>query len=88
MTLSRQKIAVIAMVLVVAGVMAAAVAAAIVKNRRWHAWADIHCKVIGEFSGSAVPIVSVTSDGKLSTGTMFEPDKIAYRCDDGKTYWR
>lgn len=74
-----------AVLLVLAGLC---VVGAIKSEKAWHAYADTHCKVIGEVSASTGVGTVIGSDGKVGMGTVYVPGKTGYRCDDGKDYWR
>ncbi len=51
-------------------------------------WAEFkeahHCKVVGKIKGDIS--YGIGSDGKSTT--IINPDKTAWQCDDGVTYWR
>ena len=64
---------------------------------RWAVWSSLHnCKVVGREKGVTTTGVG-TMIGTSSNGgttiipvvtTSRTPDKTAYLCDDGITYWR
>lgn len=56
----------------------------------WHAWAAQHCKMVGHMDGDTDITVApvVIGKGGVAVGVTDTPDKTAYKCDDGVTYWR
>ncbi|ECN7511630.1 hypothetical protein ZH59_19505 [Salmonella enterica subsp. enterica serovar Infantis] len=55
-------------------------------------WFSQHCQIIEKREGSTSleSGLGVSANGKLATGvfTNSTPDQMAYKCDDGVTYWR
>lgn len=71
--------------LAAAAALALVVYAAIAESRQWEEFSAAHdCKVTGRMSGDVVS--GVSSNG--SAVTAVTPDKTAYTCNDGVTYWR
>lgn len=63
--------------------------AAYKEQQEWKKFSAEHnCKIISKVKGSTQIATVMTSDGKLATIPQNEPDKTAYLCDDGVTYWR
>lgn len=81
------------MLVALAVLIPAAIYADMKEQQRWDVFAKDHnCNVVAHMSGD-VSVgfgTGVVSNGKLGTGTvvMTTPDKTAYKCDDGVTYWR
>ena len=70
------------------GLLAVSIVALVQAEAKWQTWAQAHCHVIGEISGSTYPTVGVNPKGGTGFGVGFVPGKTGYRCDDGKEYWR
>lgn len=65
--------------------MGIAVVGSYINQKNWTEWAEAHgCVVSGHVSGDL--ITGVSSNGSMVTATT--PDKTAYTCSDGVTYWR
>ena len=67
--------------------------ASIQEQSEWESFAAEHdCKVVGRMKGDVGVGVGtgIMSNGQIGTGTVVTstPDKTAYLCDDGVTYWR
>jgi hypothetical protein len=67
--------------------------AGVQEQREWDAFsAAHHCKIVAHMKGDVGVGVGtgVTMEGKVGTGTVVvaTPDKTAWKCDDGVTYWR
>lgn len=53
--------------------------------RGWAAFKEEHhCRVVGRMSGEL--LTSLTTNGQLAFTPT--PDRTAWACDDGVTYWR
>ena len=70
-------------------VIVAAVVGSIHEAKEWAAFSANHeCKVVEKIKSSSNIGYGMTSNGKMGTVVMTMPEKIAYLCDDGVTYWR
>ena len=54
----------------------------------WHEFSKQHCQIIKKVSGDIVPIQGFDSKGNVTFGFATTPDKIFWKCDDGKIYVR
>ena len=71
-------------------VIAIALYAAYLEQKQWDAFAAAHeCKLVEVIPASLMSTVSVDpSTGGTQIGTVSVPEKKAYKCNDGVTYWR
>lgn len=68
-------------------VLAIGTVAMVQEGREWQAFASAHhCQVVGRMQGSTDIAPIISSKGGVAVTTT--PDKTAYKCDDGVTYWR
>jgi hypothetical protein len=63
------------------------------EHLRWETFAKAHdCHIIehrsGDIDATAAPIVSSKGSVSYAVGVTDTPDKTAYLCNDGVTYWR
>jgi hypothetical protein len=82
-----------AIFLVFGGLLWAVVAVALKERKQWDDFAAAHaCKKVSVVRGDVQVAVTTGMDskGNLVTATtpIVTPDKVAYMCDDGVTYWR
>jgi hypothetical protein len=78
---------------VVAHQVAAAAIAEFEERKRWDAFATQHaCKKVAQVRGDVQVALTTATDSKgnavVGVTPITTPDKTAYRCDDGITYWR
>lgn len=67
------------------GAVALCIYGAVAEGRAWEEFAAAHdCKVTGRITGDVV--TGFSSNGSVVTAAT--PDKTAYTCNDGVTYWR
>ena len=65
--------------------MGVAIVGSYFNERNWVEWATANdCKVSGHMAGDLV--TGLSSNGSVVTAAT--PDKTAYTCKDGVTYWR
>lgn len=59
------------------------------ENRQWDAFSAAHnCVVVEKRDGYTSSGTGFTSNGKTAFVTTSTPAQVAYRCDDGITYWK
>ena len=80
---------VLAIVIVIMGMIALVIAATIKDAKEWSRFAAEHdCKLIEVRPGESSSGVAVGADGKVGVISMSTPERRAYKCNDGVTYWR
>ena len=56
---------------------------------KWEQFKLAHgCQLVMQIPGSVAPGLGVSSAGQPVITTVIIPERRAYLCDDGKTYWR
>lgn len=76
---------VVLITLIVVALLIAGIVLSVQEHKEWSAFkAAHHCKVVGKVKGDIS--YGIGSDGKSTT--IINPDKTAWQCDDGVTYWR
>lgn len=59
------------------------------EQKQWNAYAQAHaCKVVEVTKAESRTIVGVGYQGKPFVIPLYTPQKTAYACNDGVTYWR
>jgi hypothetical protein len=82
-----------AVAIVVVALIAALAWAGVKKNRQWQAFSREHnCQKVAVVKGDVAVgqgvVVGTSGQVGVVTTTEVSPDKTAWRCDDGVTYWR
>ena len=77
----------------IVAIVIAAIVGNVAEEHQWDTFAQAHkCVVVQRMKGETSVGVGtgITTSGKFGTGTIIvtNPDKTAYKCDDGITYWR
>ncbi len=57
--------------------------------KQWEQFKIDHaCVVVEKISPTTNLVTTVSSDGNTHFGTVSDPGKTAWKCNDGVTYWR
>jgi len=88
-----EKVIIGGFVAAVAGLICLAVVASAAEQKQWDAFAATHdCKLVEHRKGDVLVTTATTigANGKVSVTPMttVTPDKRAFQCSDGVTYWR
>lgn len=80
-----EKVLMVALFSAVVVVLVLAIVGISSENAEWEQFRQTHdCKITGRMSGDL--ITGFTSNGSVATAAT--PDKTAWTCNDGVTYWR
>lgn len=78
-------LAIITLILLTIG----SVAAIRAEKQSWDEFARDHrCRVVAVQDGRTYVGTGLTADGKMSSTYIYEPERRAWLCDDGLTYWK
>jgi hypothetical protein len=59
------------------------------QENQWNEFTkEHHCKMVAQISGEIIPTIGITTNGNISFGSGYIPNKTGYLCDDGITYFR